>query len=601
MNIKRIGALLIVLTVLLVAVSPVASVSGANFTTINTKVDGKGHCKNSEINCNIYDGKEYVWLNGGPTANGLGPDGDYFFAVLVPGGQPDPNDGGAKNLSDDYDLYTDRTFTVTDGEVSGYDGPHDLDSGKSGKKGEPNGAPPYIRLFPYADTWNPGGVYILAICSLEDGYPVVPRACKYDAFKVQKGKARFQFFLSGYKYRDDIINGQWDEVEGEPGLEGWEITISGADPFGEVINETVTTDTDGYWEWESPLYSYRNKDNPSDISLTVCEALQDHWRQTGNTVDQSIVAGDVTVTLREDKCYDVVVAMDGIASADMLNFGNVPECDISGGKYYDTDENGQYDDGEPWLEGWEITYDGASVFTGADGTFMLTVDPGSYTFAEVQGHNDGIDGWFQTGNTVDQTVTTGGAQVSLFNFVYMIDVPIDQPSSVDGLYFGNVCRIAPGGRTPGFWQNNNGQELIDEADLEALRDLNLVDEDGNDFDPWTPEDVGNWILSDAGQNMAWKLSSFVAAVTLNTLNAFEGADPITDPDVLVPYDGGWVTVGELLVIADDLLGQYPLTPPDAAGRAEQTVVKNILDGVANNHNFIQPPPGDGCGDPYPTP
>jgi len=109
---------------------PAASgVCGAAFTSINEAVDDTGHCQNSAINCNIYDGKQFVWLNGGPQANGLKPDGQYFFAVLVPGGQPDPNDSAAKNLSDDFDTYADRTFTVSGGEVSAYGGPHDLDSG----------------------------------------------------------------------------------------------------------------------------------------------------------------------------------------------------------------------------------------------------------------------------------------------------------------------------------------------------------------------------------------------------------------------------------------------------------------------------------------
>src|SRR5919198_435530 len=81
------------------------AVTGAAFTTTNTNMDGTGHCKNGneDVNCNIYDGKQYVWLNGGPKTAYVG-DGSYFFAVLQPGGQPDPNDGGAKNLSDDFDF-----------------------------------------------------------------------------------------------------------------------------------------------------------------------------------------------------------------------------------------------------------------------------------------------------------------------------------------------------------------------------------------------------------------------------------------------------------------------------------------------------------------
>ena len=141
------------------------AVTGAAFTTTNTLVDGTGHCKNGneDVNCNIYDGKEFVWLNGGPRTAYVG-DGDYFFAVLEPGGQPDPNDGGAKNLSDDFDAYTDRSFSVSGATVS-YSGGHEFDSNK-------------IRLADYADTSNPGGVYILAICSLADDYPVNPSDCK---------------------------------------------------------------------------------------------------------------------------------------------------------------------------------------------------------------------------------------------------------------------------------------------------------------------------------------------------------------------------------------------------------------------------------------
>src|SRR5512138_2753964 len=218
MNKKMFWALGLVALLTLVTVISVAAVSGAAFTTFNAHVDGasKDVCKNSAINCNIYGDKTYVWLNGGPTANGLGPNGKYFFAVLEPGGQPNPNDGGAKNLSDNYDAYTNRTFTVTNGEVSAYTGTHWLDDGKSGPK--PNGKVPYIRLFPYADTTNPGGVYILAICSLGGGYPVEPRDCKYDAFKVRKGKLPYSFMLNGIKFLDSYADGMKDAAD--PGLAG---------------------------------------------------------------------------------------------------------------------------------------------------------------------------------------------------------------------------------------------------------------------------------------------------------------------------------------------------------------------------------------------
>jgi hypothetical protein len=179
LGLRRLAGLTAFVTCLAVAFSfaPAAfAVSGAAFTSVNEDVDGTGHCQNGNpiVNCNIYDGKDFVWLNGGPATASVG-DGSYFFAVLDPGGQADPNDASLKNLSSPNDAYTDRTFSVSGGTVS-YIGPHDFDS-TNGK----------IRLMPYDDTSNPGGVYILAICSLADGYPVDPSTCKYDAFKVNTG------------------------------------------------------------------------------------------------------------------------------------------------------------------------------------------------------------------------------------------------------------------------------------------------------------------------------------------------------------------------------------------------------------------------------
>jgi hypothetical protein len=52
--------------------------------------------------------------------------------------------------------------------------------------------------------------------------------------------------------------------------------------------------------------------------------------------------------------------------------------------------------------------------------------------------------YLQTGNTQDQSMASGGAGVSLSNFVYTVTLPKDAPSTVDGLYFGNKCRFEIG-------------------------------------------------------------------------------------------------------------------------------------------------------------
>ena len=193
---------------LLIASANAYAVSGAAFTTIDTSVDGGTaagetvcHNGNGNVNCNQYFAKRFVWINGGPDNNQL-TDGVYFFAVLVPGKQHDPNDQPPhtfpkprtdKNLSDDFDPYTNRTFTIKNGEIFSYTGTHDYDENDENDNNENK-----IRLFPYSDTTNPGGVYILAICQLQKynsngtltpvSYPVDPRDCKYDAFKIMEDK-----------------------------------------------------------------------------------------------------------------------------------------------------------------------------------------------------------------------------------------------------------------------------------------------------------------------------------------------------------------------------------------------------------------------------
>jgi hypothetical protein len=70
------------------------------------------------------------------------------------------------------------------GEIATYSGTHSfgVDVNDNNEK--------KIRLFPYSDTTNNGGVYILAICQLQGAtpYPVDPKDCKYDAFKIQEDK-----------------------------------------------------------------------------------------------------------------------------------------------------------------------------------------------------------------------------------------------------------------------------------------------------------------------------------------------------------------------------------------------------------------------------
>jgi hypothetical protein len=435
---KLIIALAVTAVLVLAFVIAGSAVSGAAFTTFNAHVDGAGKdvCKNSAIDCNIYGAKEYVWLNGGPTANGLGPDGQYFFAVLVPGGQPNPNDinvgaldDGDKNLSDDYDAYTNRTFTVTDGEVSAYTGTHWLDSGNGGPK--PNGEPPLIRLYPYADTTNPGGVYILAICYIGDGsaYPVDPRSCKYDAFKVKKGKVPYQFSLSGIKFQDTYADGVKDPTAIDPGLEGWKICITGTGPDGNPINACTFTDEDGYWSWTSDEYTFTGSTKPGPIHLKVCEdlSLQPGWTQS------------YPPTL--DGCYtlDWTPVLPSYDSIDYLDFGNWQPVSVTACKVRDLD--GEEGGETVAVPGWEVSL---TKMVGEDDIVLdtqVTGEDGCYTWTDLTPgfsydvHEASEPGW---------EVIDGPDKVW----------PWEDASSGSELSYTFVNAVLEG-CTPGFWQGGN--------------------------------------------------------------------------------------------------------------------------------------------------
>src|SRR3954452_16795584 len=162
------------LVILLSTTAASAGVTKAVSTTTNvTAPSGHGACKNGgpstatddPTNCNIYSAKEDVWLSGLPTSL---KDGTYFLAVLDPGGQNDPNDGSPALLSTDSQAA--RTFTLSNGQITTAS-THQVFNNR-------------VQLAPYADTPNPGGVYILAVCAYT-GSPVDPSFCKFDAFKVK--------------------------------------------------------------------------------------------------------------------------------------------------------------------------------------------------------------------------------------------------------------------------------------------------------------------------------------------------------------------------------------------------------------------------------
>jgi len=168
------------------------STRGASYTTFDREEDGCHPGSQNGINCNHYDCQDHVFMTGGPNRRRGGntlEDGEYYFAVLAPGHQNGgAADGSVGNLSDNVanggtdtgmgDLWTARRFRMTGGVLTNL-GTHDL--GES-----PNGQP-IVRVAPFDETPNPGGVYILAVCPVRNGVPSAnPADCKFDAFKTER-------------------------------------------------------------------------------------------------------------------------------------------------------------------------------------------------------------------------------------------------------------------------------------------------------------------------------------------------------------------------------------------------------------------------------
>jgi hypothetical protein len=641
-----------------------AIVAGAGFTTDNpgfvettpTYVDqpytdqaclNAGAHVTPAVNCNIYLDKRDVWANGGPAPPGGNSlsDGTYFFAVLVPGGQPDPNDGGAKVLSDQNvlggvadpflcggtiatpnpltgcgDAYTNRTFTVSGGDVTGYSGTHLTDDTYASTLGK------MINLMPYDTTSNPGGVYIMALCQIDPltynpvSNPVDPHTCKYDAFKVRTAQpptepGKVQSCFSGVKYRDDDKLGTLSA--GEVGLAGWKIDITydptpGSDPSDDgqtAPGSPVTTDADGAWSWCEPEHDEAD----GSTSYSFAEQQQAGWEQTGNKTDEGVYSGGVLSHSLTNFVYSVEVPNDTSDTADNLDFGNIPQGTVFGGKYYDANRNGKWDDGEVFIDGWKILQNATAFFTSGTGAldangFLANftrsgLDPGTYTFAEVPSGA----GWTQTGNTVsnNQTFTTGGASALLgpsvtpavAAFAYRVTIPNDQPSSVSKIYFGNVCSRTPGGLTLGFWSNKNGLALVDASDFEYLTALNLRNANGSarDFIDTLNKNktaLSSWLTGANATNMANMLSAQLAATVLDVRHGFTNGT--------IPVDGT-TTVNDLITYANSLLanpiaagtfaGQNgSVTVASSALRTEQDRVKTILDRINNGGSFFPPTP-----------
>lgn len=405
-------------------------VSGADFTTVNTNVDGTGHCLNGNgaVNCNLYDGKQYVWLSGGPSSAALA-DGSYFFAVLDPGGQANPNDGAADNLSSPNDGYTNRTFSIANGAIT-YMGTHGFDSN-------------LINLLPYNDTSNPGGVYILAICSLAQGYPVSANDCKYDAFKVKPASTPPPQDLVVTKDATPSFERSYD----------WSILKS--------VDKTKVDQIGG-----SVTFNYT-------VSVAHSAAHDSGWQ----------VSGTILVLNPNDNDFN------GVNVTDQINDPNAT-CAVTGGSGVTIPANTQVAFGygctyaAPPATNAETntataSWDGSAYGTpDASASFSIgfTIDDGSAGNPDVSDNCVAVTDNFNGTTTTLGSPCVGDANPTIYTYAHTVPAPqygcvsyantatfTTNTTGTTGSAGQSVQACGPahtGALTMGFWQNKNGQKII---------------------------------------------------------------------------------------------------------------------------------------------
>jgi hypothetical protein len=438
-----------------------------------------------EVNCNIYAAKTDVFLSGTPHPAALGA-GTYFFAVLAPGGQPDPNDGSANNLSSpspSNDPATNREFSSDGtGNITPLNSSHAYDAANN-----------VIQVAPYNDTPNPGGVYILAVCkisSTENDYQAtVPTVsandCKYDAFKVKPaGPPPTTPPAAGATVTKDAA-GAYDTTY------TWGITkgacAHGVTPCTQTVDAssgsvsfdyTVTLTEDGGTNSNVTVAGTISVFNPNvDGSNTVVpmtiNSLTDSTSDGTSCTVTGAPSGGGTVTLstfETDFSYECdygSLPTDPLDNTVTVGWG-AQDLNLSG----DPNNLSHLDVGSS-----DFTFDGVSFTQNLIGNCVTATDafngavtPDTLGTFCANGHDSGLSSsplvhasWSEPTWTLtySRSVPVVADQCKAYQNTASFS-GADVTSGLKGSDSAtvNVCGPVAGGLTMGFWQNKNGQGII---------------------------------------------------------------------------------------------------------------------------------------------
>lgn len=404
---------------------------------------------------NHFSSKDLVYLAGGPqNANHAPPDGTYYFQVTDPSG----------NTLLSTDPAVCRQLVIFSGRIAAADGPSCQHS--TGIPESADGSTP-IKLMPFNDTPNPGGVYKAWLIRQGAGTTVAPDGMHINFSNSNAIKENFKAesvpcpncspmsVLGGRKFYDANANGVFDE--GEVPVGGVQIFILAGD-----TQTIVTTNASGAWSTTVP----------TGAEYVVLEFLPftgpdgepgSYWQQTAPAANDEgfrayvgTVTGDQANLNFGNICFNPDAQGNPVASATPCSVSDLPppapdptptptpcpDCNdtavLSGQKFYDANSNAVFDTGEVTVEGVQIavvvvTGEGATVMfatTNASGIWNLTVPTGAqYLISEylpdTNPETEPGGHWEQTAPLPNEEGFRG----------YTGTVSGDQ----SGFNFGNVC------------------------------------------------------------------------------------------------------------------------------------------------------------------
>ncbi len=194
--------------------------------------------------------------------------------------------------------------------------------------------------------------------------------------------------IEGYVYVDANDNGLKDN--GEAGIPGVTITLTGTDYLGNVVFMTRTTDASGYYLFDGPR-------QPDQIPLFP-GTYRLRETQPAGYFDGQDTKGNITPipgSYTTDTITGFSIPNDGVSyEYKDNNFGELPPSSLSGYTYVDANNDGTFQGTETPIPGVLVTLTGinnlgnpvtATTTTDSTGKYSFTnLRPGTYQIAETQ-------------------------------------------------------------------------------------------------------------------------------------------------------------------------------------------------------------------------